>query len=184
MTAKKGLPTVYQALGILRDRGFRFHHILIGDGEERDSLKKRVRALGLEPFCRWEGTMPHDAVIRHYQQADLFVLGCEIAANGDRDGIPNVCVESMAMGVPVVATRISAIPELVENGKTGLLVDPGNPEAMADAMIQALTDGDLRQKMIAAARARVTRDFNNRNLIGDLAGLYTRALRENSANPV
>jgi len=184
MTAKKGLPTVYQALGILRDRGFRFHHTLIGDGEERDSLKKRVRDLGLETFCRWEGTMPHDAVIRHYQQADLFVLGCEIAANGDRDGIPNVCVESMAMGVPVVATRISAIPELVENGKTGLLVDPGNPEAMADAMIQALTDGDLRQKMIAAARARVDRDFNNRNLIGDLAGLYTRALRENSANPV
>jgi glycosyltransferase involved in cell wall biosynthesis len=130
------------------------------------------------------GTQPHNEVIRQYQQADLFVLGCEIAANGDRDGIPNVCVESMAMGVPVVATRISAIPELVENGKTGLLVDPGNPEAMADAMIQALTDGDLRQKMIAAARARVTRDFNNRNLIGDLAGLYTRALRENSANPV
>ncbi len=128
--------------------------------------------------------MPHDAVIRQYQQADLFVLGCEIAANGDRDGIPNVCVESMAMGVPVVATRISAIPELVENGKTGLLVDPGNPEALADAMIQALTDADLRQEMIAAARDRVIRDFNNRNLIGDLAVLYTRALRENSAKPV
>jgi len=184
MTAKKGLPTVYQALGILRDRGIRFHHTLIGDGEERDSLKKRVRDLGLEPLTRWMGTMPHDAVIRQYRQADLFVLGCEIAANGDRDGIPNVCVESMAMGVPVVATRISAIPELVENGKTGLLVDPGNPEALADAMIRALTDADLRREMIAAARDRVIRDFNNRDLIGDLAVLHTRALRENSAKPV
>ncbi len=184
MTAKKGLPTVYKALGLLRDRGIAFDHTLIGDGEERDSLKKLIKDLGLEPFCRWMGTMPHDAVIRQYQRADLFVLGCEIAANGDRDGIPNVCVESMAMGVPVVATRISAIPELVENGKTGLLVDPGNPESLADAMIKALTDTDLRQEMITAARDRVIRDFNNRNLINDLAVLHTRALRENSASPV
>ncbi len=184
MTAKKGLPTVFKALRILHDRGIGFHHTLIGEGEERDRLKKLVRNLGLESFCQWMGTMPHDAVIRQYQQSDVFVLGCEIAANGDRDGIPNVCVESMAMGVPVVATRISAIPELIENGKTGLLVDPGNPEALAEAMIQALTDADLRQGIIAAARDRVIRDFNNRNLIDDLADLYTRALRGDSAKEI
>ena len=184
ITAKKGLPTVYKALGILRDRGLRFQHTLIGDGEERDSLKNLVRELGLETLTRWMGTCPHDAVIRQYRQADLFVLGCEIAANGDRDGIPNVCIESMAMGVPVVATRVSAIPELIENGKTGLLVDPGNPEALASAMIRALTDADLRKALIAAGRDRVGRDFHNRSLIGDLAGLYTRALQENSAGPI
>ena len=184
MTAKKGLPTVFKALGILRDRGIRFQHTLIGDGEERDSLKKLVLDLRLEPLTQWMGTMPHDAVIRQYQQADILVLGCEIATNGDRDGIPNVCVESMAMGVPVVATRVSAIPELVENGKTGLLVEPGNPEGLADAMIKALTDTDLRQEMIAAAKDRVGRDFNNRNLIGALSVLHIRALRENSARPV
>jgi len=184
MTAKKGLPTVFKALGILRDRGIQFHHTLIGDGDELDSLQKLVQDLRLEPLTRWMGTQPHNEVIRQYQQADLFVLGCEIAANGDRDGIPNVCVESMAMGVPVVATRISAIPELIENGKTGLLVEPGNSEALADAMIKALMDADLRQEMIAAARDRVSRDFNNRSLIGDLADLYTRALQENDAKPV
>jgi glycosyltransferase involved in cell wall biosynthesis len=86
----------------------------------------------------------------------------------------------MAMGVPVVATKVSAIPELIENGKTGLLVEPGNPEALAEAMIKALTDANLRQKIVAAAKDRVNRDFNNRNLIGDLAGLYTRALQQNS----
>jgi glycosyltransferase involved in cell wall biosynthesis len=63
-------------------------------------------------------------------------------------------------------------------------VDPGNPEALAEAMIQALTNAELRQEMIAAARDRVIRNFNNRNLIGDLAGLHIRALRENSAKPV
>lgn len=183
MTAKKGLPTVYKALGILHARGVPFRHTLIGEGEERDRLEKLVRDLGLESLCRWTGTLPHEAVIRQYAQSDVFVLGCEIAANGDRDGIPNVCVESMAMGVPVVATRISAIPELIENKKTGLLVEPQNPEALADAVIQALTDAGLRQKMIAAARKRVIRDFDNRRLIDDLADLYTRALRENSINP-
>jgi glycosyltransferase involved in cell wall biosynthesis len=183
LTAKKGLPTVFKALGILRDRGLRFHHTLIGDGDARESLKNLLRDLGLEPLSRWMGTQPHDEVIRQYRQADLFVLGCEIAANGDRDGIPNVCVESMAMGVPVVATRVSAIPELIENGKTGLLVDPGDPGALADAMIKALTDADLRQEMIAAGRDRVSLDFHNRRLISDLTCLYARALQENSDKP-
>jgi glycosyltransferase involved in cell wall biosynthesis len=184
MIAKKGLPTVFKALGILRDRGIRFQYTLIGDGDERDSLQKLVRDLRLESMIGWLGTLPHNEVIRQYRQADLFVLGCEIAANGDRDGIPNVCVESMAMGVPVVATRVSAIPELIENGKTGLLVEPANSEALADAMIRALTDADLRQEMIAAARDRVGRDFNNRSLINDLADLYTRALQKNRAKPI
>ena len=63
----------------------------------------------------------------HYRQAAVFVLGCEVAPNGDRDGIPNVLMESMAMGVPVVATRAGSISELVEDGRTGLLVPPGQP---------------------------------------------------------
>jgi glycosyltransferase involved in cell wall biosynthesis len=181
MTAKKGLPTVFKALSILHDRGIHFHHTLIGDGEDRNSLQKLVRHLGLEPFIRWMGTQPHDEVIRQYEQADIFVLGCEIAANGDRDGIPNVCIESMAMGVPVVATRVSAIPELIENGKTGLLVESGNPEALADAIVQALSDIRLRQEIIAAALDKVTRHFDNRRLIDDLAALYIQALQDNGS---
>jgi glycosyltransferase involved in cell wall biosynthesis len=177
MTAKKGLPTVFKALALLRDRGIQFQHTFIGDGEERKSLFKLMQQLGLEPFSRWMGTQPHDEVIRQYEQADVFVLGCEIAKNGDRDGIPNVCIESMAMGVPVVATRISAIPELIEDGKTGLLVEPGDPEALADALLRALTDTDLRREMIAAAQDKVSRCFDNRRLIDDLAGLYRPALR-------
>jgi glycosyltransferase involved in cell wall biosynthesis len=177
MTAKKGLPTVFKALEILRHRGIRFQYTLIGDGEDRQSLRKLVRKLGIDPFVRWMGTQPHDQVIRQYEQSDIFVLGCEIAANGDRDGIPNVCIESMAMGVPVVATRVSAIPELIENGKTGLLVEPGNPEALADAMVRALTDAAMRQEMIVAARSQVNRYFDNRRLIQNLSALYIQAIR-------
>jgi len=99
-----------------------------------------------------------------------------VAANGDRDGIPNVFLESMAMGVPVVSTNISAIPELVENEKTGLLVPPGQPDQLADAMVRMLTDRDLRNHIIPAARQRVMQDFNNKILIQDLAAIYKKEI--------
>lgn len=108
----------------------------------------------------------------HYRVSDLFVLGCEVLANGDRDGIPNVLVESMAIGVPVVATRISAIPELVADGETGLLVAPGDPRALADAMVTMLTDTNLRKRIIPKARQRVKRNFDNTLLIREIASIY------------
>ena len=112
--------------GVWRSRGSISAHILIGDGDDREAVFAEIRRLGLEDRTRWLGTLPHEEVRQHYRQADLFALGCEIAANGDRDGIPNVLVESMAMGVPVAATHVSAIPELVQSGVTGLLVPPGD----------------------------------------------------------
>ena len=127
-------------------------------------------------MCRWIGSQPHDVVLAHYRRADLFVLGCEVAADGDRDGIPNVLFESMAMGVPVVTTAVSAIPELVDPGRTGLLVPPGDPGAMAEAMLTMLTDAGLRRRVIPAARERVLHDFDNRALVGRLAEIYRQAL--------
>ncbi|MGD8960151.1 MAG: glycosyltransferase, partial [Desulfobacteraceae bacterium] len=130
LTAKKGLPTVYRALRRLRDQGLRLRHTLIGDGEERAAILALIRRLGLGADTELLGTLPHEAVLAHYRRADLLVLGCEVAPNGDRDGIPNVLLEAMAMAVPVVATRVSAIPELVRHGQSGLLVPPGDPAAL------------------------------------------------------
>ena len=172
LIAKKGLPTVYRALKILKDKGIAFEHTLIGDGEERPKILALIKELDLAAHARWFGTQPHEVVLQHYQQAHLFVLGCEVAPDGDRDGIPNVLFESMAMGVPVVATNVSAIPELVESGTTGLLVDPGSPPKMAEAMLRMLTDADFRNRIIPAAQQRVVRDFDNRSLIRDLAAVY------------
>lgn len=174
LTAKKGLPTVFRALKILKDRGIPFRHILIGDGDGREELLATVRSLGLADCVDWLGTLPHEAVIDHYRTSDLFVLGSEIAPDGDRDGIPNVLVESMAMGVPVVATRVSAIPELARHGETGLLVPPGRPEAMAGAMERLLADGTLRASIIPAAADLVRREFHNGQLIRDLAETFGR----------
>lgn len=175
ITTKKGLPTVYRALRHLCDQGIALHHTLIGDGDDRVRVLSLIKELGLSGVTSWLGTQPHRIVLDHYRHADLFVLGCEVAPNGDRDGIPNVFLESMAMGVPVVATKVSAIPEVLENEKTGLLVPPGQPEKMARAMVRLLTDTDLRKRVIPEARKRVIREFDNKALIGDLAFLYRKS---------
>lgn len=174
LTAKKGLPTIYKALRILCDQGISLHHTHIGGGEDREKILSLIEALDLASVTRLLGTQPHQVVLEHYQQADLFVLGCEVAPDGDRDGIPNVLTESMAMGLPVVATDISGIPELVENGGTGLLVPPGQPDRLAAAMLRMLTDDDLRQRVIAAGKQRVECEFDNRKLIQELAGIYRK----------
>jgi glycosyltransferase involved in cell wall biosynthesis len=174
LTAKKGLPTVLRALKYLSDRKISLDHILIGDGDDRQKILALIKTLGLPSKTRWLGTQPHHVVLRHYQTADLFVLGCEVASDGDRDGIPNVLLESMAMGVPVVVTDISAIPELVQDGQTGLLVPPGRPRKLAEAMLRLLTDMELRNRIITAARQRVVTGFDNCQLIRDLAEVYRR----------
>lgn len=174
LAQKKGLPTVFRALRYLCDQGISLRHTLIGDGDDRKKILSLIRELGLNHVTRWLGTQPHHVVLEHYRSADLFVLGCQVAPNGDRDGIPNVLLESMAMGVPVVATDVSAIPELVEDEKTGLLVPPGHPEKMAHAMSRLLTDSALRKQVISEARKRVIREFDNKLFINDLASLYRK----------
>ncbi|MCP4692717.1 MAG: glycosyltransferase family 4 protein, partial [Desulfobacterales bacterium] len=174
LVPKKGLPTVYKALRLLRDQGIAFRHTLIGDGDDREALLTLIRELGLSDHCQWLGTLTHDEVLAHFRRSDIFVLGCEVAKNGDRDGIPNVFVESMAMNVPVVGTRVSAIPELIEDGETGLLAPPGHPGELAAAMLRMLTDTALRKKVIQSARERVEREFDNKKLIRDLAEVYRK----------
>ena len=158
------------------DIGFSIQHTLIGDGEDLYQILALIKELGIGDVTQCLGTLPHQDVLEYYRQSDLFVLGCEIASNGDRDGIPNVIIESMAMQVPVVATRISAIPEVIEDGKTGLIVPPGLPEKMAQAMARLLTDMNLRNQVVTSARKLVMHQFDNKILIQDLAAIYRRSI--------
>jgi len=114
-------------------------------------------------------------VLEHFTESDLFILGSKIAADGDRDGIPNVLVESLAMGVPAVATNVSSIPEIVINGTTGLTVEQEDSESLAKAIIELLTDRPLRQKVIVSGRDFVGDHFDNSRLIVDLARLFINA---------
>ncbi|WP_027179482.1 glycosyltransferase family 4 protein [Maridesulfovibrio bastinii] len=173
-TTKKGLPTVFKALKELDKRGLDFKYRIVGEGDEREQTLALIDELNLTHRVEWLGTRPHEEVLEEYKKADVFTLGCEIAPNGDRDGIPNVLAESMAMSVPVVTTNISGIPELIENGKSGLLVDPKDPKAMADALERILTDQELRGKIIPEALKRVHEVFDNTYWIEKLFEVYAQ----------
>jgi len=176
LTPKKGLPTVLRAVAELVRRGLHVRHTIIGTGEEREALQSLARELGLEGVVDWQGVQAHEAVVERMRGADLFLLACEVSGNGDRDGIPNVLVEAMAMGLPVAATAVSAIPELIVDGEHGLLVPPRDPLALADAAERLLTDDALRGRVVPAALERVRQRFDNRRLVGELAAVFRAAM--------
>ncbi len=176
MTEKKGLDNIYKALSILKSRGVSFHHTLIGEGDDHPKVIELIRSLGLNSETTLTGTLTHEDVISYYEKSDLFVLGCRIAKNGDRDGIPNVMAESMAMKVPVVATTVSGLPEFLSNGRTGLSVEPDQPDDLADAMLTLLTDTVLREKVSQLARLEIEHRFDNKKLIPELARIYAQTI--------
>jgi glycosyltransferase involved in cell wall biosynthesis len=161
LRAKKGLDTLIDACAVLRQRGQDFVCEIVGYGEEQGPLQAQIQRLGLHTQVRLVGKLAREQVIERYARAALYVQPARIAADGDRDGIPNVLLEAMAMGLPVVASRVSGIPELVSHGVNGVLVEPDNAEVLADAM------GHLLQRPMACAdlgcRARetVTELFDN-----------------------
>lgn len=174
LTAKKGLDTVLAALGILAGEGLAFTYDLVGAGEDREMLEAKARALGLADRVRFHGAMPHEAVLALYRQADVFALGCRVLPNGDRDGVPNVLVEAMAMGVPVAATDVSALPELARDGETALTCASDAPDLLAANIRRLLTDAPLRRRLVGNAALAVARDFDNRSNTDTLAAIFAR----------
>jgi len=171
---KKGLAHLLAACRGLTDRGVRFRCEIIGEGPQRAELERKVHELGLEDIVVLHGARDHGAVIEAYRRAWLFVLPCVIGDDGDRDGIPNVILEAMAMGLPVVSTRHSGIPEVVEHEVTGLLVPPAEVEALTDALARVLEDRQEADLMGERGRAVVLDRF-------DVEG-NVRALRDRFAS--
>ncbi len=174
LTEKKGLPTLYKALAIIKSQGIIFTHTLIGDGDDRKQVLAIMKKLDLEDCCTWLGTLTHAEVLQHFHDSDIFILGCKIAQNGDRDGIPNVLVESLAMGIPALSTEVSAIPEIIVNGQTGVTVPPDNSKAMASAIIKLLTDSTLREKVISEGQLLVRQKFDNAAQTAELARIFNQ----------
>ncbi len=158
---KKGLDTLVDACRLLAGRGLPFRCEIVGYGEELPRLQAQIAACGLEDRVALVGTLAREQVIERYARAAVYVQPSRVAADGDRDGIPNVLLEAMAVGVPVVATRVSGIPELVRHRANGLLVEPDDPAALADAIAQLIEQPELGRTLARAARAGVTEHFDN-----------------------
>jgi glycosyltransferase involved in cell wall biosynthesis len=169
LVAKKGYPYLIEALTHLHREGVQFTCDIYGGGPMRDELAAQARAGDISHLVNFHGARLQDEVLAAYRTAAVVALASVVTDDGDRDGIPNVLVEAMACGVPVVSTRISGIPELVDDGTDGLLVDPAEPVALAVAIQQVLTDAELRARLARAGRRKVERlfdvDANSRMLV-------------------
>ncbi len=174
LTAKKGLDTVLAALAILAGEGLECTLDLVGEGEERGALERQVRELGLADRVTFHGALPHEDVLGLYRRAHAFTLGCRVLPNGDRDGVPNVLVEAMAMSVPVAATNVSALPELARDNETALTCPPDDPVALAGCLRRLFGDPALRERLTGAAREAVARDFDNVANARELAAIFAR----------
>jgi glycosyltransferase involved in cell wall biosynthesis len=174
LRAKKGLDTLIDACALLRERGRAFACEIVGYGEEQDRLQAHIERLALADRVRLAGKLTRDEVLQRYAGAAVYVQPSRIAADGDRDGIPNVLLEAMATGLPVAATRVSGIPELVAHGRNGLLVEPDDPAALADAIARLLDRPRLCAELGCSARRTVTEHFDNDRNLGLLTALLQR----------
>lgn len=156
---KKGFAYLIQACGRLKQDGRRFVCRIVGFGPLQARLEALIRDLELQDCVFLSGKMTQDKLIQEYRRADLFVLPCLVADDGDRDGIPNVLVEAMAMRIPVVSTPVSGIVELVDPMENGVLVPEKDFEALTAAMEVLLDDPDLRQRLGANGRQKVMAGF-------------------------
>lgn len=162
----KGHPVLLEALAELRGRGLAVRATIVGEGPQRAGLERMAARLGLSGSVRFTGAVGQDDIRPHYERADLFCLP------SFAEGLPVVAMEAMAMGLPVVATRIMGIPEIVEEGETGLLVPPARSDLLADAIARLAQDPELRASMGAAGRRKVEAEFDSERTAAELREVY------------
>ena len=176
LVAKKGFDTLVEACAVLERRGVPFEALIVGqDDKHGDAVRARIAALGLTGKVRLPGAMAPAELLDQYRRASALCMPCRLLAD-DRDGIPNVLVEAMAAGTPVIATAVSGIPELVTDGVNGLLVEPEQPEQLADALVRLHADPEEADRLRAAARATVSKRFDGDRLARGLADLFEEAM--------
>lgn len=172
LVEKKGLDDLLQALALLDADGIPLTCHVYGDGPLRQRLTELRNALGLAENVHFLGSCSSDEVAAALTAADVFVLTPRVLADGDRDGIPNVLVEAMACGLPVVTTSVGGIPELVRDGVNGMTVPPGDTAAVAAALRLLVGDPALRARMGSAGRSTVEAGYDVAEAACRLRRLY------------
>lgn len=176
MVETKGFRDLIHAVKKLKNDGKPVELTLIGGGEKLNEFKELASELEIADLVKFTGALPQNDVRNAMMNCDLFVLAASVSPSGDRDGIPVVLMESLALGIPTISTEVSGIPELIKNFETGLLVPEKNPDALSDAMLLFIHDNDSRKRLSLAGRKFVEQKFNVEtnastllNLIGDIS---------------
>ena len=174
LVAKKGLDVFIEACAVLRDRGIGLEAVVVGEsGDQEGALHALVAARGLHEVVRFTGPLTQAELFEQYGRATVFCMLSRVLENGDRDGIPNVLAEAMACGVPVVATAVSGIPELLDHDINGLLVAPDNAGEAADAMESLHRDTGRAERLSRNGRTIICHRFNGDASAQTLSRLLT-----------
>ena len=176
LVPKKGFDRLIGGVALLRDASVPVELVLAGpEGSHGPELRRLVTDLGLTPVVRFAGALSQAALLAEYRAADVFCLPCRVLDDGDRDGIPNVLLEAMAAGLPVVSTRISGIPELIEHEFNGLLVEADDAQALAAALLRLHRDRALARRFAEEGRRTVRSRFDGDAHAARLVSLFTEA---------
>ncbi|MGA8746100.1 MAG: glycosyltransferase [Solirubrobacterales bacterium] len=174
LVPEKGQAVLLEAVALLATRGHEISVTLVGDGALRPDLERRAEQLGLGSTTSFLGAVGQDEIRNLYERASIFCLP------SFAEGVPVVLMEAMAMGVPVISTRIAGIPELVEDGQSGFLVSPGRADELADRLEKLLADPLLCQRLGRAGRDKILQDFDAQMLATQLSELFSQELADNS----
>lgn len=171
LTEKKGLGVAVEACKYLKEQGANFEYTIIGNGDMAEELRNTLRSASLEDCVKMVGFKPQEEIKRYLDDADIFLLPSLTAADGDMEGIPVALMEAMAVGLPVVSSDHSGIPELIENNVSGWLAPEGDARALAEILLKlAKSDVDIAP-VVAAARQKVETEFNQHIAYRQLAEL-------------
>jgi glycosyltransferase involved in cell wall biosynthesis len=179
----KGHATLIQVCAALRAQGHDFSCRIVGEGPARPLLERLIQQHELAGTTELTGALPLDQVYEELRAADVFVFLGEIGPRGQRDGFPTAILEAMAAGLPVLATSLSGIPEMVVDGVTGILVRERDAESATQALAGLLQSAELRLQMGLAGRARVRERFDVERSADHLAALLLRQDRDASRGP-
>jgi colanic acid/amylovoran biosynthesis glycosyltransferase len=160
LVEKKGFADLIDACDVLVRAGHQFECRIVGGGVLADELEARVRGLGLQEVVTFTGPASQEVVHAEMAAAAVLAAPCVVGTDGNRDGLPTVLLEGMALGTPCVATPVTGIPEAVVDGETGLLVPERDPPALAAALARLLGDEPLRAGLARRARAHVEAHFD------------------------
>ena len=181
LTEKKGHAYLILACQQLKVRGIDFRCTIIGSGPDEENLRQQIHDCDLKGRVTLAGAWQRDDVLMACRRSDVFVLASVVARGGDRDGIPVVLMEAMAMKLPVISTKVSGVPELVRHLETGLLVPERNAEAIADAIVHLASDDKLRARLAHNGRVLVEREFNIRENVQRLIGVLRQVSKQHSS---
>jgi glycosyltransferase involved in cell wall biosynthesis len=156
---KKGYLDLLASLAML-PKDLNWHFIHVGGGPLSSRMKSMAKQWGLGDRIDWYGALPQEDVLARYNEADIFVQASRIAENGDRDGLPNVLMEAQSQGLACISTKVSAIPELIVDGETGLLAEPGDIPEIAAHLEDLIRHPERRAEFGDKGRERVSGEFD------------------------